>query len=329
MHLHRRIIQVHFSRFFGLALSSDTAGRNDAQEIVRPSGWRRRPARRRRWRRHQLARRCAASPSRHRGCGRRAPSAPIAPVERAADEGVHLGDVRRPSACGRCRSPRPARRRRPASRAVAPSGSEPASCRPTTSSVRRRRARPRSRRRRRSATSPAAQCRRGLGAHDGVALAVVGAALGMADDHVLRAGILQHLGARCRRYGRRSPSRGNPGRRPRSGARAARPAARCSVAGGQISSRSAPAAPPRSRRSIAASLRRGGAQAVHLPVSGHQRLFSYGHAGPLSRGSRACLSARRRAASHTNSPWARWPAAAAKRLSRVNSGASSASASAT
>ena len=90
--------------------------------------------------------------------------------------------------------------------AVAPSGTEPSSCAPTTSSVRRR-----SRSSLRLADAddrhqPGAPRGLRLGAHLCVGLVVVGAPLRMADDHRARAGIGEHFGRniageRARRLG--------------------------------------------------------------------------------------------------------------------------------
>ena len=98
--------------------------------------------------------------------------------------------------------------------AVAFSGSEAASWRATTSNV--------SPARRSPAVSPMqtiadkAGAVRGerLGLDVAVALAVVGAALGMAHDHGRGTRILRASQRRCRRCGRRLRPHGSPGRRP-------------------------------------------------------------------------------------------------------------------
>ena len=105
---------------------------------------------------------------------------PLVPA--GADEGMHLGDVRRRSASGRCRSPRPAHRRRPDwRRSRHPAASRRAGA-PTTRRVSPASRSPRSRRRRRSRSARRASARQRLGAHLRVGLVMVGAPLGMADD---------------------------------------------------------------------------------------------------------------------------------------------------
>ncbi len=107
---------------------------------------------------------------------------------------MRLRHIGRRSASARCRSPRPARRRPPDWPAVTPSGSEPSSWRPSTSSVW-----PASRSARVSpmqtiAVRPGAPGGLRLGADLGVGFLVQGAPLGMADDHGAGAGVLEHLG---------------------------------------------------------------------------------------------------------------------------------------
>ena len=150
---------------------------------------------------------------------------------------MRVGSRRRParSASCRCRSPRPAHRRRPAfaaRRAGRHAALELAAehlqrlaglalgqVSPTQT----------------IGSSPARQRRLGLGAHDGVGLAAIGAPLGMADDHVAGAAVAQHLGgdvagmgaaclgvavlaadqhAACPRRPRRPPGPASPAGRP-------------------------------------------------------------------------------------------------------------------
>ena len=129
--------------------------------------------------------------ARHRGCGsRRRIRARICRPSRGANAAMDFRDFGRPSASGRCRSPRPARRRPPYwlpyCRSRAPSRRLPDDRRLIQKSYCRRHARP--------PISPTQtigdHARRGgpqlgLGADDGVALAMVGAAFGMADDDIV------------------------------------------------------------------------------------------------------------------------------------------------
>ena len=142
------------------------------------------PAARRRW---------TASPSRHRGC------ACARPRRRAARQLLRgcahaLRRRRRRSASGRCRSPRPARRRSTVSPACAAAGTEPASCRDEHVERPAGLALGAASRRCRRSRQPGPPRGLGLGPHHGIGLAVIGAPLGMADDHMAGAGVLQHLG---------------------------------------------------------------------------------------------------------------------------------------
>ena len=99
--------------------------------------------------------------------------------------------------------------------AVAAAGTEPAICRRehVERRGRRRAASPRfadadDRR------QPGPQRRLGLGAHQAVGLAVIGAPLGMADDDIAGAGVLQHLGRDVAGMGPALPGDGNLRRRP-------------------------------------------------------------------------------------------------------------------
>ena len=86
------------------------------------------------------------------------------------------------------------------------------------------------------AIRPARERRLGLGAHQRVGLAMVGAAFGMADDDMGRAGIRQHRGRNVAGMGARRPWRGNPARRPSAALPCAAQAIwAISVAGGQSS----------------------------------------------------------------------------------------------
>ena len=117
-----------------------------------------------------------------------------------------------------------------------------------------------------------------LGAHDGVGLAVVGAALGMADDDMRGAGVLQHLGRDV--AGMRAAFLGvavlaaGLDRRAATGSR--RPAS-SSVAGTQISASVSASRPLMKPWPIGAQLVERGAGAVHLPVAGDQRADSWRH----------------------------------------------------
>ena len=85
---------------------------------------------------------------------------------------------------------------------------------------------------------------------------MVGAPLAMADDHIGRAGVGQHLGGNDRRYARPRLLRGNPARRGRDrSARAIGAAAASSVAGGQIASSTRARKPRHSRRRSSRSRR--------------------------------------------------------------------------
>ena len=127
-------------------------------------------------------------------------------------------------------------------------------------------------------SSPARQRRLGLGPHDGVGLAMVGAALGMADDHVAGAGIAQHLGGDVAGMGaarlgvavlaahqhaaalHRLGDRHHQGRGRADQHLAVGPAGLLHAVGDAL----------RQRQRI-------GLQAVHLPVAGNQRAAGAGH----------------------------------------------------
>ena len=93
---------------------------------------------------------------------------------------------------------------------------------------------------------PRAMGGRGLGLDVGVALAVIGAALGMADDHRRWRRRPSASRPRCRRYGRRWRQGGSPGRRPRAGSPAPRAPVRQPASPADRSWRPRPAqSPPR------------------------------------------------------------------------------------
>ena len=189
----------------------------------------------------------------------------LAPCRRcgAAPRGsAHAPRRRRPgSASDRCRSPRPARRRSTRFAGFEASGTEPRSCRRTTLSVLPASRSPCVSPTQTIAVSPARCAASALARTVGVLLAMVVAALGMADDDVGRAGVGEHLGREVAREGARTPWRGSPGRR--SATRepsAARAKSRISVAGGQTRSSTLPRSARRvAGRDIARALGRGAA----------------------------------------------------------------------
>ena len=162
---------------------------------------------------------------------------------------MHLGDVgdrRRPC---RCRSPRSAHRRRPVAVRRSP-GQRGVELRRDGAPPRR----PASRTAIALADAqddaePGGQRRLGLGADLGVALALVRAALAMADDGQPRARHRPASPPRCSRYARRWPRHGHPARRSRSPAAPA-PRARSGSRAGTARHRrpASSAAPRRSRR---------------------------------------------------------------------------------
>ena len=138
-----RTVVMH-SSFLGARLLHEAAGalKRQAAGCARarwrgsppPSGSRRRPARHSRPARQGSPRHWPASSSPRKGCARRRPAAPKRAIEPGADMGMHGARCHPRSACGPCRSPRPARRRRRCRRARRPAPSR-ASCRVTTASV--------------------------------------------------------------------------------------------------------------------------------------------------------------------------------------------------
>ena len=135
----------------------------------------------------------------------------------------------------------------------------------------RPRARRAVRRRRRSPSSPARRAAMRLGAHLRVGFVMVGAPLGMADDHGARRRRRSAFRRRYRRYGRRTARHGNPAppiatAEPR--AAAAKLAIR--VAGGQTI-RSALAASAAAPCDDLGELAHRGGKPVHLPVARDQR----------------------------------------------------------
>ena len=204
---------------------------------------------------------------------------------RRAARGSPRAPRRRPpaSASGRCRSPRPAHRRPRRSPASPPAGSEPRSCALTTSI-----ALPASRSARVSPTQtiavrPAFSAASALARTDGVGLAVVRPALGMADDHIGRAGVLEHRRGDVAGEGAARPWRGSPARRA-TPCRPSSAAAACAsrVAGGQTASSAAPALPASTASRIAASSAEEAVEAVHLPVARHEGAHARGHGSPFN-----------------------------------------------
>ena len=212
-----------------------------------------------------------ASPSRRRACGRPRPPRRSSADELAADAARAFRRLRPRSASGRCRSPRPARRR-PRVCAVAPSGSEPGSCRadhrqrPAGLALGLGLADADDRRSGRRAIAAV-----GLGAHQRVGLAMIGAPLGMADDDLGGAGVGSIGGGDVAGMGAADgsawqswpPTRDAAARSRRAGARSASPAGRPALR---------PARPrPRTRVADRRDLGERRREAVHLPVSGDER----------------------------------------------------------
>ena len=187
-----------------------------------------------------------------------------------ADEGVHLlrllGRRRPPGADGPDRlvgddGARPGPRRRTARaphRAAAPTtacvrpASRSASCSPTH----------------RIGIRPARQRRGELARHQRIVFAVQRAPLGMADDHVVAADVLQHRGGHLAGEGALAPRRTRPARR-------ARPALPRSSPPGLVRDRRTAGRPRSSTRSSVTPADDGleqrrvlGARPVHLPVAG-------------------------------------------------------------
>ena len=186
-----------------------------------------------------------------------------------AHEVVHFRDLAQATACARCRSPRPARRRRqpaPPSRPRAPSRRAGRRCAPAS---RRRRARPRSRRCRSTARSPARQAASALRATSASVSPWSARRSEWPDDHRDRAGLRQHLGGEV------------AGMRPvrlRVAVLPADPERPAGEAGDQRRRREDQhvAAGRRMRcGELGQHVRRGGA-AVHLPVSGDELAAGHG-----------------------------------------------------
>ena len=193
------------------------------------------------------------------------------------------------SACGRCRSPRPARRRSRCRRDRRPAPSRRAGA-TTTASVS-----PASRSRLRLADAddrrqPGAARGLRLGAHQRVGLAVVGAPLRMADDDRARARHPSASRPKCRRYARPRPSAWQSWPPIRSGVSFGAPAhlrdQRRRRAEHHVDP---PCRAPRAPSAIARRLVEAGGEPVHLPVAGDQMA----HVG---RSSCAAPSAARRSA---------------------------------